>query len=203
MSAGFVRRIVGVPKAESDAILNLLFHQISENPDFQVRFHWERNSIAIWDNRVCLNPTSSLFIYRTRKPEEMLTSESDRLSLIPLRLTSTRTPATPCARLLMARDPFLWPSMRSPAKSPRTVSWRFGSSKVSLSRIPPSKARATSLEGTMIRVVLPSKGRNEKSNAENVSSDVCQMYVEYPPAFHSRIISRITRYHYLYWKVSF
>ena len=50
--AGFVRRIVGVPKAESDAILTFLFRQISENPDFQVRFKWEVNSIAFWDNRV-------------------------------------------------------------------------------------------------------------------------------------------------------
>ena len=50
--AGFTRRIVGLPKAESDAILQLLFHQLSENPDFQVRFHWEENSIAFWDNRV-------------------------------------------------------------------------------------------------------------------------------------------------------
>jgi len=50
--AGFVRRIVGVPKAESDAILNFLFRQISENHDFQVRFKWEVNSIAFWDNRV-------------------------------------------------------------------------------------------------------------------------------------------------------
>lgn len=49
---GFTRRIVGVPKAESDAILQFLFHQISDNPDFQVRFRWERDSIAIWDNRV-------------------------------------------------------------------------------------------------------------------------------------------------------
>lgn len=50
--AGFTRRIVGLPKAESDAVLRLLFYQLSENPDFQVRFHWEPNSIAIWDNRV-------------------------------------------------------------------------------------------------------------------------------------------------------
>lgn len=50
--AGFVRRIVGVPKVESDAILDFLFHQISENPDFQVRFKWEVNSVAFWDNRV-------------------------------------------------------------------------------------------------------------------------------------------------------
>ena len=48
-----------MPKAESDAILNLLFHQLSENPDYQVRFHWEKNSIAMWDNRVRALPLPS------------------------------------------------------------------------------------------------------------------------------------------------
>jgi len=52
VNPGFTRRIVGLPKAESDAVLQLLFRQIAENPDFQVRFHWEPNSIAFWDNRV-------------------------------------------------------------------------------------------------------------------------------------------------------
>ena len=65
VNQGFTRRIVGVPKPESDAVLNLLFHQISENPDFQVRFHWERNSIAMWDNRV---RAQARFIY----PEHFL-----------------------------------------------------------------------------------------------------------------------------------
>lgn len=49
---GFTRRIIGVPKPESDSILQFLFRQISENPDFQVRFKWETNDVAIWDNRV-------------------------------------------------------------------------------------------------------------------------------------------------------
>lgn len=49
---GFTRRIVGVPKAESDAILAFLFAQICQNHDFQVRFKWEPNDVAIWDNRV-------------------------------------------------------------------------------------------------------------------------------------------------------
>ncbi|KAH9928390.1 alpha-ketoglutarate-dependent sulfonate dioxygenase [Fomitopsis serialis] len=52
VNPGFTRRIVGLPKAESDAVLQLLFRLIAENPDFQVRFHWEPNSIAFWDNRV-------------------------------------------------------------------------------------------------------------------------------------------------------
>ncbi|KAN0120772.1 alpha-ketoglutarate-dependent sulfonate dioxygenase [Russula decolorans] len=52
VNPGFTRRIMGVPKAESDAILAFLFAQISQNHDFQVRFKWEPNDIAIWDNRV-------------------------------------------------------------------------------------------------------------------------------------------------------
>ncbi|KAI0277282.1 alpha-ketoglutarate-dependent sulfonate dioxygenase [Russula aff. rugulosa BPL654] len=52
VNPGFTRRIVDVPKVESDAILAFLFAQISQNQDFQVRFKWEPNDIAIWDNRV-------------------------------------------------------------------------------------------------------------------------------------------------------
>lgn len=46
---------MGVPKAESDAILQFLFHQISDNPDFQVRFRWEKDSVAVYDNRVSVS----------------------------------------------------------------------------------------------------------------------------------------------------
>ncbi|KAF7794768.1 hypothetical protein EIP86_005906 [Pleurotus ostreatoroseus] len=66
VNPGFTRRIVGVPKAESDALLHLLFHQLSENPDFQVRFHWEPNSIAIWDNRVTTHSATFDFYPHTR-----------------------------------------------------------------------------------------------------------------------------------------
>lgn len=46
----FTTRIVGLPSAESDAILGFLFDHV-KNPQFQCRFRWERNSIAFWDNR--------------------------------------------------------------------------------------------------------------------------------------------------------
>ena len=58
--AGFTRYIVGVPKAESDAILGFLFAQINQNHQFQVRFKWEPNDVAIWDNRVRI--TSRIYI---------------------------------------------------------------------------------------------------------------------------------------------
>jgi sulfonate dioxygenase len=41
---GVTRRILGVPKPEPDTTLNCLSHQVAENVDFQVRFHWEPNS---------------------------------------------------------------------------------------------------------------------------------------------------------------
>ncbi|KAF9565351.1 alpha-ketoglutarate-dependent sulfonate dioxygenase [Agrocybe pediades] len=66
VNPGFTRRIVGVPKAESDAILNFLFHQIGENPDFQVRFKWEVNSVAIWDNRIVTHSATFDFWPATR-----------------------------------------------------------------------------------------------------------------------------------------
>ncbi len=46
----FTTRIVGLPKAESDAILGFLFAHV-RRPDLQCRFRWEKNSIAFWDNR--------------------------------------------------------------------------------------------------------------------------------------------------------
>ncbi|KAH7913227.1 hypothetical protein BJ138DRAFT_664491 [Hygrophoropsis aurantiaca] len=66
VNPGFTRRIVGVPKAESDTILNFLFRQISENVDFQVRFKWEHNSVAFWDNRIVTHSATFDFWPQTR-----------------------------------------------------------------------------------------------------------------------------------------
>ncbi|KAI8643138.1 hypothetical protein BD408DRAFT_158648 [Parasitella parasitica] len=49
---GFTRSIVGLSKRESDIVLQYLFDHISGGVDFQVRFKWEENSVAVWDNRV-------------------------------------------------------------------------------------------------------------------------------------------------------
>jgi len=43
------REIVGMKRAESKAVLDFLFaHQT--RPEFQCRFRWEPNSLALWDN---------------------------------------------------------------------------------------------------------------------------------------------------------
>lgn len=52
INPSYTRRIVGVPKAESDMILNFIFGQISLCEEFKVRVKWETDSVVIWDNRV-------------------------------------------------------------------------------------------------------------------------------------------------------
>ncbi|KAF8485975.1 alpha-ketoglutarate-dependent sulfonate dioxygenase [Russula ochroleuca] len=66
VNPGFTRRIVGVPKAESDAMLAFLFAQIGQNHDFQVRFKWQPNDVAIWDNRIVTHSATFDFWPATR-----------------------------------------------------------------------------------------------------------------------------------------
>ena len=46
----FTTRIVGLGRGESDAILEMLWRHV-ETPEFSMRFKWQPNSIAFWDNR--------------------------------------------------------------------------------------------------------------------------------------------------------
>ncbi|MDU6433557.1 MAG: taurine dioxygenase [Pantoea sp.] len=51
VNEGFTTRIVELSEKESDAVLALLYaHAIK--PEFQVRWRWQPNDVAIWDNRV-------------------------------------------------------------------------------------------------------------------------------------------------------
>jgi taurine dioxygenase len=50
VNSGFTRRIKGITRAESAALLTLLFEHV-KNPNFQCRFQWQPNSVAMWDNR--------------------------------------------------------------------------------------------------------------------------------------------------------
>ncbi|KAI4214897.1 MAG: hypothetical protein LQ351_002610 [Letrouitia transgressa] len=55
---GFVTSIVGVPKAESDAILRYLNEVTSTAQETHVRFQWGKDDVAFWDNRVCNHSAS-------------------------------------------------------------------------------------------------------------------------------------------------
>lgn len=50
VNRGFTKRILGIPRDESAAILNYLW-DLAEDPLFQCRFRWSENAVAFWDNR--------------------------------------------------------------------------------------------------------------------------------------------------------
>ena len=50
VNGGFTTRIVQLKKAESAAVLDLLFRHV-ETPELHCRFRWQPRSVAFWDNR--------------------------------------------------------------------------------------------------------------------------------------------------------
>jgi sulfonate dioxygenase len=52
VNPGFVTRLVGVPKAESDNTLAFLKDCFAQQTDATTRWRWEAGDVAIWDNRV-------------------------------------------------------------------------------------------------------------------------------------------------------
>ncbi len=51
VNEGFTTRLLGLSEKESEALLNFLFWHTAK-PEFQVRWRWQPNDVAIWDNRV-------------------------------------------------------------------------------------------------------------------------------------------------------
>uniref|UniRef100_A0A8H7XNF0 TauD/TfdA-like domain-containing protein n=1 Tax=Psilocybe cubensis TaxID=181762 RepID=A0A8H7XNF0_PSICU len=51
VNKNFTKRIVELTSDESADVLNYLAVHVAENHDLQVRYRWEKNDVAIWDNR--------------------------------------------------------------------------------------------------------------------------------------------------------
>ena len=54
VNRSFTTRIEGLLKSESDSLLKFLFDH-SEQIDFQIRYRWNKNDMAFWDNRCALH----------------------------------------------------------------------------------------------------------------------------------------------------
>lgn len=54
VNPNFTDRILGMHRQESDALLTYLFG-LFEKPDFQARLRWERDTVAVWDNRATVH----------------------------------------------------------------------------------------------------------------------------------------------------
>ena len=54
VNPGFTSQIVGMSTPDSNSLLTYLFNMMSK-PEFQVRFHWTPDTLAIWDNRCTMH----------------------------------------------------------------------------------------------------------------------------------------------------
>lgn len=55
---GFVTKIVGIPKAESDAIVKYLTDVVATTQEMHARFQWNKDDVALWDNRTTTHSAS-------------------------------------------------------------------------------------------------------------------------------------------------
>ena len=51
VNEGFTTKINELSESESDAILKLLFAHATR-PEYTIRWRWQENDVAFWDNRV-------------------------------------------------------------------------------------------------------------------------------------------------------
>jgi taurine dioxygenase len=76
VNSGFTTKIVGLERAESDALLQFLYRHI-ETPEFQCRFRWQVNSIAFWDNR-CVQHHAMWDYFPQRRHGHRVTVKGDK-----------------------------------------------------------------------------------------------------------------------------
>ncbi len=68
VNSSFTTHIVGLEHSEGEQLLQYLFRQ-AHVPEYQVRFRWEANSIAFWDNRATQHYAVSDYYPHSRKAE--------------------------------------------------------------------------------------------------------------------------------------
>jgi taurine dioxygenase len=76
VNTAFTRRIVGMEKEESDALLARLYRQ-AQIPEYQCRFRWQKNSVAFWDNR-CTQHYAVADFYPQKRVVERITICGDQ-----------------------------------------------------------------------------------------------------------------------------
>lgn len=76
VNESFTSHIRGIPRKESDALLNFLYEHI-QTLEFQCRFRWQKNSIAFWDNR-CVQHHALWDYYPAKRYGTRVTVKGDR-----------------------------------------------------------------------------------------------------------------------------
>lgn len=76
VNEGLTTRIMDISQKESDALLGFLFAHVTR-PEFQVRWRWQPNDLAIWDNRVTQHYANADY-YPARRVMQRATVLGDR-----------------------------------------------------------------------------------------------------------------------------
>lgn len=66
VNSGFTQEIIGVPKYESDRLLAYLFDHMTR-PEFQMRLHWQPDTVVMWDNRATMHYACADYLPAYRK----------------------------------------------------------------------------------------------------------------------------------------
>lgn len=72
----FTTKIIGMKPKESAAVLEFLYRHV-ETPEFHVRFKWETNSIAFWDNRSTQHRAIADYFPQTRSMQRITINGDD------------------------------------------------------------------------------------------------------------------------------
>jgi sulfonate dioxygenase len=75
---GFTRRIVGLNRHESDALLKLLYEHLAGGYDFHVRFKWTEDTVAVWDNRATSHAAIFDYIEHGKRHGWRITTQAER-----------------------------------------------------------------------------------------------------------------------------
>ena len=76
VNPAFTSRIQGMRRRESETLLGFLY-ELTGTPEFTCRLHWEKNTIAIWDNR-CTQHRAVADNPKAHRRMERVTIEGDR-----------------------------------------------------------------------------------------------------------------------------
>ncbi|MFC4099504.1 TauD/TfdA dioxygenase family protein [Paenibacillus xanthanilyticus] len=76
VNSSFTTRIVGLEEQESEKVLQYLFRQIAI-PEYHVRFRWEPDTVAFWDNRALQHYAVNDY-YPERRVAERISIVGDR-----------------------------------------------------------------------------------------------------------------------------
>jgi taurine dioxygenase len=97
VNRAFTTKINELTRGESDALLAMLFAHI-ERPEFQVRFAWTENALAIWDNR-CTQHFALWDYWPNERKGHRVTVEGERPYLDPAFDPASATTAPGSTRL--------------------------------------------------------------------------------------------------------